>query len=269
MTQIKIWCLVCSIPAAISLVALNLPDRFAENFSQPPVRRATALAPAAISAEQGQIAADKPKFDVVRIDPDGVSVFAGRGAADATVTLLDNAVAIASTRTDANGEWAVVLERRFAAGDHQLSLGSKAGEPADGQSVRITVARAEPVADTHGTGAPEAIQQPITFNYNEAEFTSEGRRAAASLSHYLRSERLEVVTLSGHADERGSEPYNMELSRQRLDTVATYLRNAGYAGELVLLPKGKMEPFAIPGRQSLARDDAYQLDRRVQIYQPK
>ena len=123
-----------------------------------------------------------------------------------------------------------------------------------------SLSRAEPAADPHETGVPEAIQQPITFNYNEAEFTSEGRRAAASLSNYLRSERLEVVTLSGYADERGSEPYNIELSRQRLDTVATYLRNAGYAGGLVLLPKGKMEPFAIPSRQSLARDDAYQLD---------
>ena len=185
------------------------------------------------------------------------------------MTLLDNAVAIASTRTDANGEWAVVIERNFAAGDHQLSLGSKPGEPADGQTVRITVARAEPAADTQGTVAPDGIPRPITFNYNESEFTSEGERAAASLSNYLKSEHLEVVTLSGHADERGSQPYNMELSRHRLDRVATYLRNAGYKGEFVLLPKGKMEPFAIPGRQSLARDDAYQLDRRVQIYQPK
>jgi outer membrane protein OmpA-like peptidoglycan-associated protein len=76
------------------------------------------------------------------------------------------------------------------------------------------------------------------------------------------------VTLSGHADERGSQPYNMDLSRQRLDAVATYLRDAGYPGELVLLPKGKTEPFAIPTRHSLAREEAFQLDRRVQIYRP-
>ena len=204
MGQVATWCLVCTIPATISLVAFNLPDRFAEDASQPRVQRASASAPAAVSTRQVEMAADKPKFDVVRIDPDGVSVFAGRGAADATVTLLDNALAIASTPTDANGEWALVLERKFASGDHQFSLSSKPGQPADGQTVRITVPRAEPAPDTHRISALQSIPRPITFVYNEAAFTPEGQRAAASLSNYLRSERLELVTLSGHADERGS-----------------------------------------------------------------
>ena len=268
MGQVGVWCLVCAIPATVSIIAINMSGRFAEDAFQPRVQRESAP-PRAMDKSQAEIGADKLKFDVVRIDPDGVSVFAGRGAADAAVTLLDNAVAIASTRTDASGEWAVVLERKFATGDHQLSLGSKSGEPADGQSVRITVSRAEPVADTYGTSARERIPQPIPFNYNEAEFTFEGRQAAASLSTYLVSERLEVVTLSGHADERGSQPYNMELSRLRLDTVANYLRDVGYAGELVLLPKGKMEPFDIPDRRALARDEAYRLDRRVELHQAK
>jgi outer membrane protein OmpA-like peptidoglycan-associated protein len=269
MGHVAAWCMVCAIPAAVSLVAFNMSGRDAEDVSQLRATRTSASPLEASSALQAETAADKLKFDVVRIDPDGVSVFAGRGAADASVTLLDNAVAIASTRTDTNGEWAVVLERRFAAGDHQLSLSSKSEDPTDGQTVSITVAHTEPVAITHEAGAPEGIPQPITFNYDEAELTSEGRRAAASLGNYLLSERLEAVTLSGHADERGSQPYNMELSQQRLDTVAQFLRDAGYAGELVLLPKGKMEPFAIPDRKTLARDDAYKLDRRVQIYRSK
>jgi outer membrane protein OmpA-like peptidoglycan-associated protein len=268
MRQATLWCLVCTVPAAISVAAVNLFDGFDDYFSQPPIERATPLKLSAVSSGEGQVAPDRLKFDVVRIDPDGVSVFAGRGAADVTVTLLDNAEAIASTRTDANGEWALVLERKFASGDHQLSLGSKTGQPADGQSVHITVARAEPAVDTRGTGTPDTAPPPITFNYSEAEFTSQGRRAAASLADYLRSARLDAVTLSGHADERGSQPYNMDLSRQRLDAVARYLRDAGYRGELVLLPKGKTEPFAIPARHSLAREEAFQLDRRVQIYRP-
>jgi outer membrane protein OmpA-like peptidoglycan-associated protein len=264
MGQVATWCLVCTIPATISLIAVNMSGRFDEDVS-----RVQRTPPAAVSTSQAAVGADKLKFDVVRIDPDGVSVFAGRGAADSAVTLLDNAVEIASTRTDASGEWAVVLERKFASGDHQLSLDSKPGEPADGQTVRITVTRAEPVAYTYGTGASNGIPQPITFNYNEAELTFEGRQAAASLAKYLLSERLAVVTLSGHADERGSQLYNMELSRQRLDTVAKYLSDAGYAGELVLAPKGKMEPFDVPDRRALAKDEAYRLDRRVELHQTK
>ena len=267
MGQVAAWCMVCTIPATISLVAFNMSVRVAEDASPPRIQRASAPGPAATSTRQTEKAeADKLKFDVVRIDPDGVSVFAGRGAAETTVTVLDDAVAIASTRADANGEWAVVLERRFAAGDHQLSLATKLGQPADGQTVRITVPLTERGSDTHGTSSYQVIPRPIAFVYNEAGFTPDGHRAAASLSNHLLSERLEVVTLSGHADERGSQPYNMELSRQRLDTVANYLRNAGYAGELVLVPKGKMEPFGIPDRRSLARHDAYQLDRRVEFH---
>ena len=267
MGQVAAWCMVCTIPATISLFAFNMSVRVAEDASQPQIQRASASAPAAMSTRQAEIAeADKLKFDVVRIDPNGVSVFAGRGAAETTVTVLDDAVAIASTRADANGEWAVVLERRFAAGDHQLSLATRPGQPADGQTVRITVPRAERGPETHGISAPQVIPRPITFVYNEAAFTPEGHRAAASLSKYLLSERLDVVALSGHADERGSQPYNLELSRQRLDTVANYLLNAGYAGDLVLVPKGKIEPFGAPDRQSLAKDDAYQLDRRVEFH---
>ena len=268
MRQVALWCLVCTVPAAISAAAFNIFVGFDDYFAQPPVERATALKHSAANTGQGQVAQDKLKFDVIRVDPDGVSVFAGRGAADAAVTLLDNADAIASTHTDANGEWAVVLERKFASGDHQLSLSSTAGAPPDGQSVRFTVARAEPAAKTQVAGTPQSVPSPITFNYNEAEFTFEGRRAAAALASYLRSAGLDVVTLSGHADERGSQPYNMDLSRQRLDAVASYLREAGYRGELVLLPKGKTEPFAIPARHSLQREEAFQLDRRVQIYRP-
>lgn len=268
MGQVALWCKVCIITATILLIAVNISGRFGEDASQSRVQRGS-IPPASVSASETRVDADKLKFDVVRIDPDGVSVFAGRGAAHAAVTLRDNAVAIASTRTDANGDWAIVLEREFATGDHQLSLGSNPTGPADGQTVRITVTRAKPMADTLPSSPAKRLPQPIPFNYNEAELTVEGRQAATSLSKYLLSERLEAVTLSGHADERGSQPYNMELSRQRLDAVANFLRDAGYAGELVLLPKGKMEPLDIPDRRSLARDEVYRMDRRVELHQAK
>ncbi len=101
---------------------------------------------------------------------------------------------------------------------------------------------------------------PITFPYDEATVTATGRKQAAALSDFLRQRKLDVVTLSGHADERGSDEYNMQLSRNRLESVARYLRDTGYAGKLVLLPKGKSEPVhrrrprqALEGRRIPAR----------------
>jgi outer membrane protein OmpA-like peptidoglycan-associated protein len=74
-----------------------------------------------------------------------------------------------------------------------------------------------------------------------------------------------AVTLSGHADERGSPDYNMELSRQRLDTILRLLRDGGYQGKIDLLPKGATEPFRGVDRTRYPREELMQLDRRVEL----
>ena len=88
-------------------------------------------------------------FDVVRIDPEGASVFAGRAPANASVTVLANEKPVATAKANENGEWATVIERQFAAGDYKLSLMAKpgaSGPDVSGQSVNITIASNAPPA---------------------------------------------------------------------------------------------------------------------------
>ena len=91
-------------------------------------------------------AADKPSsstFDVVRIDPEGSSVFAGRAPANASVTVLANDKPVATAKSNADGQWAAVIDRQFAPGEYQLSLTAKpaeSGAQLPGQSVNITIA---------------------------------------------------------------------------------------------------------------------------------
>ena len=113
--------------------------------------------------------------------------------------------------------------------------------------------------------ARKTIPVPITFIYNEANFTEDGRKAAALLLEYLQLKRYPGVSLTGHADERGSHDFNMELSRERLDAVAQLLKDGGYKGELELIPKGETEPFAGVVRSQYSQDDLYQFDRRVEL----
>ena len=218
-------------------------------------------------------------FDVARIASDGPAVFAGRAPSEWSVTILANAEPVATVKADGNGEWAVVVDRRFAAGDYRLSLTAKsneAGRQLIGQSMRVTVAPSArpPLLHAGASSSPTTAPQrrtepmpptPITFAYDSTDFTPVGRRGAAALSDFLREQKLASATLSGHADERGSDAYNMELSRRRLDSVARYLRDSGYAGKLVLVPKGRSEPFLSPERGKLSREDALQLDRRVEL----
>ena len=110
-----------------------------------------------------------------------------------------------------------------------------------------------------------ALPAPITFVYDEASFTDKGRAQALLFAAFLRERGIAVATLSGHADERGSDLYNIYLSQQRLDAVAHYLREAGFSGKLVLLPMGKREPFAGADREHLPEEAAFALDRRVEL----
>jgi hypothetical protein len=80
-----------------------------------PDRAAAATAGSARRAEPRQVEARAPSstFDVVRIASDGVAVFAGRAPAESIVTISANAEHVATVQADANGAWAVIIDRRF------------------------------------------------------------------------------------------------------------------------------------------------------------
>jgi outer membrane protein OmpA-like peptidoglycan-associated protein len=113
--------------------------------------------------------------------------------------------------------------------------------------------------------ASTSVPVPVTFIFNEATLTSDGRKAAALLLEYLQLKRFPKVTLTGHADERGTHELNMNLSRERLDTVASFLREGGFQGQLELIPKGKTEPYTGVVRGDFSQEDLWQLDRRVEL----
>ena len=71
-----------------------------------------------------------PSFDVVRVEPSGETVVAGRAAPGSTVTLLDGERRLGSATADARGQWVIVLDTPLAPGDHALGLESRT---ADGQ----------------------------------------------------------------------------------------------------------------------------------------
>lgn len=236
----------------------------------PGTARTAALSPA--PAPRQPAAGESSKFDVVRIDPEGASVFAGRAPANARVTVLANGQPVATATANDQGEWSSVIERWFPAGDLKLSLQTKSGgqgTEAAGQSVSVKIAASPPPPPADAKVATPArsltAPAPITFIYDEDTFTENGRRIASALTEYVKQRNLQTITLTGHADNRGSDDYNMELSRRRLESVARFLREAGYQGKLVLLPMGKREPYADANRARMSSEDAYQLDRRVEL----
>ncbi len=82
-----------------------------------------------------------PSFDVVRVEPQGDAVVAGKGAPNAKVALLSGGKVVGEATSDAAGQF-VILPERLAPGDHALTLRQTPdGKPASesSQSVAVSV----------------------------------------------------------------------------------------------------------------------------------
>lgn len=161
----------------------------------------------------------------------------------------------------------MVAEARTQQGEREVAaapptpLANDSAPPAS-----VTTAPPSPLSSASERAVESAsVPVPVTFVFNEATLTGDGKKAAGLLLEYLRLKRFHRVKLTGHADERGTDELNMKLSRERLETVAHFLRGGGFDGQLELIPKGKSEPYSGVVRGDFPREDLYQLDRRVEL----
>ncbi|MET0688419.1 MAG: LysM peptidoglycan-binding domain-containing protein [Methyloceanibacter sp.] len=74
------------------------------------------------TAAPADVAAATPSFDVVRTEPGGEGVIAGRAAPGWTVKVVSGGAEVAEATADSQGEWTVVLDKPLPAGQHKLSL---------------------------------------------------------------------------------------------------------------------------------------------------
>ncbi|MFK0383382.1 LysM peptidoglycan-binding domain-containing protein [Agrobacterium sp. NPDC090273] len=73
-------------------------------------------------AEPAADAAQLPTFDVLRVEPDGSAVVAGKAQPGAKLEILNGEKVIAQTTIDATGDFAAVFDNPLPPGDHQLTL---------------------------------------------------------------------------------------------------------------------------------------------------
>ncbi|MCJ2096605.1 LysM peptidoglycan-binding domain-containing protein [Methylobacterium sp. J-072] len=111
-------------------------------------------------------AAEVPRFDIVRVEPNGDAVVAGRGAPEAVIEMLVDGKAVARAKADANGQFALVPPALPAGSSAlRLRMTTKDGRAADSrQSVAVDVApnrdRQPLVALTAPDAATVVLSQP-------------------------------------------------------------------------------------------------------------
>ncbi len=145
-----------------------------------PAPQPTAAAPsqpAATPATTPAAPAKPPSFDIVRIDPQGQAVIAGRAEPGDRVRVLDGDKPIGEVTADARGEWVLVPDAPIAPGNRQLGLEATGREGGPVRRSGDIVARS--VMPPQPTPAPE------------------GQALSLDTAEYGARDRL---VLSGHAD---------------------------------------------------------------------
>ncbi len=147
-------------PAAAALAPAELPAEapsVMESDPAAPVDPAPGADPATAEPAPGtdpSSGTDQPSVDVVRIEPDGAAVIAGRAAPGVELILLDNGVPIGTVTADTYGEWVFIPSSPLPSGAHDFGLVIK--EIRGGVSVPAAGhAPAEPDAAPEAT-TPEA-----------------------------------------------------------------------------------------------------------------
>lgn len=75
---------------------------------------------AEVAGESPALAA--PTFDIVRVDPRGTAVVAGRGAPGSTIALMLSERELSSVEIDETGDWVIIVSEPLPTGSAELSL---------------------------------------------------------------------------------------------------------------------------------------------------
>ena len=103
--------------------------------------------------------------------------------------------------------------------------------------------------------------QPVFFRFDSSDVDGAGQQALNANAEILKKYATWVITIEGHADERGTAEYNLALGERRAVAARTYLVSLGIpADRLRTVSYGKEFPFD-PGHD----ESAWAKNRRAQF----
>jgi len=107
------------------------------------------------------------------------------------------------------------------------------------------------------------VAQPIYFDFDRAELTSQARSALDQKTPILRANPNLRIRVAGHTDERGSDEYNVALGRRRAMAAQRYLASQGIAETRIeIVSYGEERPAAMgsdEGAWSQNRRDEFEI----------
>ena len=130
--------------------------------------------------------------------------------------------------------------------------------PAPPEPVRESPIPPEPIASDPLTSTDidlinkNSPFQPVFYAFDSAEVEGDAQKVLNANAEILRKYPTWVITIEGHADERGTAEYNLALGERRATAARTYLVSLGIpADRLKTVSYGKEFPFD-PGHDESA-----------------
>ncbi len=112
-----------------------------------------------------------------------------------------------------------------------------------------------------GEGIKITFDSGILFDFDKATLKDESKRNLEKLAVILTKYPDTNILLEGHTDAKGSEEYNLELSRRRAQAVANYLSSLGVNPmRFTIMGYGESQPVA-----SNETEEGRRLNRRVEV----
>ena len=138
------------------------------------------------------------------------------------------------------------------------------GYYADKQEAALRASMANTGVEVQRQGDNITLVMPgnITFATNSANIASSFYQPLNNLANSLKQlNNQQQIQVVGYTDNTGAYAYNMQLSQQRAQSVATYLTSQGVSGQyLTVKGMGPADPIA-----SNATADGRAQNRRVQV----
>lgn len=103
------------------------------------------------------------------------------------------------------------------------AAGALIGRHMDKQADELKADLAGATVERIGEGIKITFDSGLMFGFDSYKLTSNTTSNLSNLANTLNKYEDTDIIIEGHTDKKGSEEYNMELSKQRSNSVASYL----------------------------------------------
>jgi nucleoid-associated protein YgaU len=214
-----------------------------------------------------------PSFDIVKVDPTGHAVIAGRAEPGAKVTVLDGDKPLGDVTADDRGEWVLVPAQPIAPGERRLTL--SATDPKTGaqtksaDTVALAVASPTPSAAGQGTVAvllpgngnepAQALQTPNAgggLSLDTAEYNDKGElmlsgHASPNATLHVYADNQPIATVAADAQGKWSTVSPHPQSQGKVELRVDQLGADGAVAQRIAQPFGPPAAVASGGQYTV------------------